>query len=430
MLEDSVAPPGKTDAASSLGMAVNRRDMVCRLTGFEEAADVAHLIPAKEEDWFDRNAMSQYNCDATLQSSINDVANCMLLRADVHRLFDRFKFVFIPKPSTFDADDVPVSSHLVCHMLGSSPELSALYHNVAVRPTPGLAVEYLLAAFARAIFPLLGSFLRCKRPRRLMVICDDEYIIKDCSGEECASMALATGSRSRSISPRKRGAPVRSEGGIAGDSIAPQSGDIRGLRKGKDSTINRLKRKVSTIQMPGHDQISPSSPHRSSPLPKRMRCSSTSLPSDGGDHDSVIEEDSSQHLMCGGSIHSSSLDEAKDNSSNKASAHIQGDQCARSWIEHTPSARSMMPADIERLAELRKQGLQEERQKSGTEDWWGTQSSWAWCNACRGLSPQGLRRLYWVQGKDENNDVKSNGTEPWELGAASSTSGKSGCTYF
>lgn len=86
--------------------------------GFQEAAEVARLIPVNEEDWFDRNGMSQYNCNLTMQSSVDNVANCLLLRADVHQLFNLRKFVFIPKHASYEVG-VELLYHLVCHMIGS-----------------------------------------------------------------------------------------------------------------------------------------------------------------------------------------------------------------------------------------------------------------------------------------------------------------------
>lgn len=350
---------------------------------------MAHLIPAKEEGWFDRNAMSQYSCDVTSNSSVNDVANCLLLRADVHRLFDQHKFVFIPKHASFEVEEEP-SLHLVCHLIGSSLELTEYYHNVPLRPTPGLSTEYLLAAFARVIFPLLGPFLRCQRPRRLIIVIGDSITIEEVPGDKCAMMALATGSRSRSVSPRKRAAPGGSSA-TQDNALALQVSDqsaeeVRGIKGTKVQGTEDIH------QMDGFQGYNARTANPSLST-KRVRCSSAAF-------------------------------EGDTNKDQKPDPPSRTDAPSpRPAVKPTESTRPVpknpaMPAEIYRLASLRTQALHLERKRSGVESWWNLQREWAHNNR-EGLSPKRIRRLFWYQGRDLESDGEG---VPWELEVTSTNS--------
>jgi len=72
-------------------------------------------------------------------NSADDARNVLLLRSDLHHLFDQGRFVFVPKRGVW-----------VVHVLFGLPneELAALYHNVALQPLSEVAVEFLLSRFA------------------------------------------------------------------------------------------------------------------------------------------------------------------------------------------------------------------------------------------------------------------------------------------
>lgn len=68
----------------------------------------------------------------------------MLLRRDIHNLFDKRRLVLVPK-----------QGKLVIHVLGSdagTPKLLTLYHNRSPLPLSGVSIEFLYARFAWAIF--------------------------------------------------------------------------------------------------------------------------------------------------------------------------------------------------------------------------------------------------------------------------------------
>ncbi len=67
--------------------------------------------------------------------------------------YDAFKWVIAPKARSASANDSGI--HWVFHLLHISSDLARLYHNVLLQPIPGTSVDYLLAGFARATFPML-----------------------------------------------------------------------------------------------------------------------------------------------------------------------------------------------------------------------------------------------------------------------------------
>ncbi|KAL8739658.1 MAG: hypothetical protein Q9184_008576, partial [Pyrenodesmia sp. 2 TL-2023] len=139
---------------SDISMAVKARDMSCRITGSTEAGDTAHIVPVRENGWFEDQNMFEYSDDLR---SINSAGNQLLLKCDLHRTHEQLKWVIFPHGQNY-----------VYYALDSSVELAALYHQRALRPIHGVKSEYLLAAFARAIFPKLSEFLRSSVDKYLL----------------------------------------------------------------------------------------------------------------------------------------------------------------------------------------------------------------------------------------------------------------------
>jgi hypothetical protein len=142
-----------------------------------------HVIPSKQSDWFGMNGMREYVSGLT--GNIDDEANIITLRADLHLLFDQRRFAIAPKPSAavLNPDSAATSSvssvegrfALTIHVLNDdegTDEFSDLYHNVAIQPNAveKLAREFVFARFAWSLFPLLQGFLETPAPRRLAVI--------------------------------------------------------------------------------------------------------------------------------------------------------------------------------------------------------------------------------------------------------------------
>ncbi|KAF2623331.1 hypothetical protein BU25DRAFT_414346 [Macroventuria anomochaeta] len=193
----NVAPPTIALAPSNLTTALLMRDGSCRLSDCREQQQVAHVVPQSELGWWRANGMSRYNTGLT--ATLDDMANALLLRADLHIAFDTPRLAFVPKPATNG------SMRLVAHVLGSSPEFELLYHNRELHPT-AVGVDMLYARFAWSILPLLRAFLESDTDRRLTLRASDAPLA-DARGfvaaADCERFSTATNGR-RSQSPKKR----------------------------------------------------------------------------------------------------------------------------------------------------------------------------------------------------------------------------------
>lgn len=93
-------------------------------------------------------------------STLDDTANVMLLKADLHIAFDKPRFVFVPKPS----DDRGM--RLVIHLLGPSVEYEHYHHNRELHKSE-VSADLLFGCFAWTVFPLLDAFLSYMENGRL-----------------------------------------------------------------------------------------------------------------------------------------------------------------------------------------------------------------------------------------------------------------------
>ncbi|KAF2752374.1 hypothetical protein EJ05DRAFT_481332 [Pseudovirgaria hyperparasitica] len=126
-------------------------------------------------------------------SKVRDEWLNLLIRSDIHTVFDQKRFAIIPKSSAFLV-------HIVA--LGSSMQLANLYHNVALQQLVGVAVQYLFARFAWTVFAQLSNFLQQGLKRTLCTYAEDgEIRVAEFSGDQCKQIF---GGKSRSQSPRKR----------------------------------------------------------------------------------------------------------------------------------------------------------------------------------------------------------------------------------
>ena len=202
-----------TFTPSNLTAALTVRDGCCRITGHKEELQVAHLVPQAELDWWHANDMARYNNGQGY--SLDDTANVMLLRADLHIAFDKPRFVFVPKPS----DGCGI--RLVFHLLGSSDEYEHYHHNRELHESK-VSADLLFARFAWTLFPLLGAFLSCKKDRRLALrIAGHNQMLSRgfFSAADCEGFSQ-TASRKRSQSPKKR----KPDGDVRGS--APINGAV------------------------------------------------------------------------------------------------------------------------------------------------------------------------------------------------------------
>lgn len=57
---DAELPPSRILATSAFSNAIQVRDFSCRLTGYSEVTQAAHLVPQIEDEWYKQNDMGRY----------------------------------------------------------------------------------------------------------------------------------------------------------------------------------------------------------------------------------------------------------------------------------------------------------------------------------------------------------------------------------
>ena len=336
-------------AESSLTAATKYRDHTCRITGSEEATDVAHVIPVNQLDWFCRNRMARYGCDPLTLRSVNDLSNTILLRADLHRTFDSLKWVIIPKSNSENV------KQFVFHLIQDSPELAERYHNSCVHNIDGVSPQLLFAAFARAIFSLVREFLTIGIGRWLLAISSQSqtYESRYCSGDECKASFRATG-RGRSNSPKKRKGTDQQDAKEACGSKDASSGEFIDFKCPHNSSSNE-----------GHTSMN-----------------------DIGDQD-----------QCTCTLSSGS------------DGPYPANKELSSFPTYCRSANCRYRIREEYWRRLRLDGLEKERQKSGTQEWWKSQEQWAGRAFDHPLSPNDIKRFFWSQGVEDATEMN---IIPWE----------------
>lgn len=178
------------------------------MSGFEECTEGAHLCPRSELEWSLHNRMSLYNTSPGLPSDriLDDTANALLLREDLHTQFDANKFVFVPKKGA----DAAGSASIVTHLLLPSRELGMLHHNVRLKPILNVHPAFLFARFALSIFRFAEAFLTQGVDRNILGV---DGVPKMVSGNDCKILTA----RARSQSPTKklkRTLPDDDDGGL------------------------------------------------------------------------------------------------------------------------------------------------------------------------------------------------------------------------
>ncbi|KAH8695718.1 hypothetical protein GQ44DRAFT_719434 [Phaeosphaeriaceae sp. PMI808] len=194
------AAPASARSRSNLSDALRTQDGYCSISRCREKLQAAHIVPQVEGEWFERNNMSIYNSNQTIVG-MDDIANAILLRADLHLAYDEPKFTFVPK-------GVGSSARLFIHLVDTSEELVDLYHN---RPLTlsSLSIEMLYARLAWTIFHRLGSFLQVQVKRQLaLTVATSEADSRGfVSPFSCKALAGLIGNRARSKSPNKHRPP-------------------------------------------------------------------------------------------------------------------------------------------------------------------------------------------------------------------------------
>lgn len=146
--------------------------------------------------------MFAYTANPGLSADTRCADNAILLRRDLHTMWDDDRFAIVPKEGRW-----------VIHGLWRSPsdELETEYHNLELQPLHGVARHFLLCRFALAIFAK-SVFFHQSVPRRLLTLdCEDNPQVQSMSSAEYRALCFpAIRTNSRSTSPTKRTHSVRS----------------------------------------------------------------------------------------------------------------------------------------------------------------------------------------------------------------------------
>ncbi|KAL8905163.1 MAG: hypothetical protein Q9171_006782 [Xanthocarpia ochracea] len=333
---------------SDISMAVKARDRSCRITGSTEAGDTAHVIAVRENDWFDDQNMFRYSKDVR---SINSAGNQLLLRCDLHRTHEQFKWVIFPNGDRY-----------AYYALDDSVELASLYHRRELRPIDGVKSEYLFAAFARAIFPKLCEFLRSRVDKYLLGVevgkeDSTRGVKKD--GAWCAERFRLPG-RPRTPSPTKRGSPSKEDGGSPRKkgryALGPK--DSLGKRQRSSGSDNDLSETQAT---PKRNRIRYRDPRRNGP------CICPALPP-------------------------SPLSSSTSNRSAKSDDEIFPVRPSKICL----SDQCRTESELNRLEQLRQETLKRERLLSDPNGTWQNHLEWA----KDPVAVQDVHRWLWVWGQE------------------------------
>jgi hypothetical protein len=229
-------PPPWSDVGSQEALSPS-----CRLTDAGWGVEKAHLVPLSVQPWWIREGLGRYTItDRFSQPDIDADDNMIMLRSDMHKLFDEKVFAIVPKrdaelrnrsesgepqAETSPNPQGPLPLSLVTHIFNpiSDAYFNATYHNRKLLPFRH-SFECLFARFAWTLFSpgVIGRFLtQCLTERRVLIFdpARRRFGVETRNSEQ--THAIYRASQSRSASPRKRGA-----GEMAGDcEPAPVHGD-------------------------------------------------------------------------------------------------------------------------------------------------------------------------------------------------------------
>ncbi len=127
------------------------RDNSCRLSGVKDFCEAAHLVPFKEKDWWTSNMETEFD----IQSALNGI----LLRADLHRCFD--KGGWIPMARRVVGRDVLVGYVLQTKVM--SNQFVELWHQVQMHDLIGVDRRCLFARVAYSVLALHDHFLQTRQ---------------------------------------------------------------------------------------------------------------------------------------------------------------------------------------------------------------------------------------------------------------------------
>ncbi|KAL7627754.1 hypothetical protein AAE478_001949 [Parahypoxylon ruwenzoriense] len=216
----------------------------CGITNVSFAIKGAYLVPREERPWYNRNAMSQYGWGL---GDIDNAANILPLRRDLHKCFDDRWFAIVPK--IFEAGTsvgVTTSSpQYVTHILSNeAAELWPTYHHTIVQSLHNSSRPYLFARFAWAILLRVKPYITAGIPRdvtRVYINNDErktEYKAERLSGPQLERLYCGGGSKaaiSKNATPSKRKRSARGKDNADEISTESSSEDIDDSRNAADN---------------------------------------------------------------------------------------------------------------------------------------------------------------------------------------------------
>ncbi|KAL8951631.1 MAG: hypothetical protein Q9222_002411 [Ikaeria aurantiellina] len=318
-------------------------DRTCRLTDSTEELEVPHIIPVKEEEWFDENDMGQYSSG---HYSVTNSANLFLLRKDLHASYEHLKWAIVPKLSKW------------CFIyLDRSRELGALYHNHEMHPITGVASQYLLAGFARVVFFLLGQFLTNRADKRLVgkSVGVQDPAGRELTGLECAQKFRMPGERSGSRSPEK--------------------GDNTNSPKKNGSPSKRKRSVEDVVGMP----LSSASCLSLSPKPAKLKRDDATL------------------IPCTCALDQLPSPEPSGSPCTRLPDTALADIACL-------SRSCCIKAESNRHRRLREQALEAERARSDVGDWWEQTRAWTRDCSLMKISGYDISQFFWASGQEILDD--------------------------
>ncbi|KAH8653250.1 hypothetical protein BGZ60DRAFT_419826 [Tricladium varicosporioides] len=187
--------PANADPQLTYASIVRSRDLSCRITKHYTGTEVVHLCPEQEREWFQANAMYQYNSNTYLEPNNlqNDTSNLILLRSDLHEAFNDRLFCLYPKGNDF-----------AVHVMEPTRDIGLLYHNTRIHPINACRAEFIYTRFAWSLFPALSGFLMDRSTTRLVITVTKSGGQRIRQVEEMDAEALQARTNSRSRSPTNR----------------------------------------------------------------------------------------------------------------------------------------------------------------------------------------------------------------------------------
>lgn len=175
----------------------------CIVTGYTTSVQACHLCPHSQADWFRKNKMETYNLAEYNRAEhfLDDTANGITLRADLHLYFDAGGFVLMRKSD----------SGYTLHCLQSSGDILPMFHNHKTQLMTNVRPEFLYTRLAYAILPKVSAFLSSpglpKRIIRVKAGSAFETEIVDISAKEFAKQSQSQ-DRSRKEGSRADSPPA------------------------------------------------------------------------------------------------------------------------------------------------------------------------------------------------------------------------------